>query len=197
MTVLLITLIILVYFIIETIYRDYFKYKRDNVREVNRIETFLEDNQSRILILSGDLAQNFQCRLCGCRNSDSNVISFSGKEYSHISRKRPHKFLKLTCRGCGLTDFFNMNQLWGPDGLDPLPIDQPLYSRFAAMADDYDCLTCENRSAVAKIVTARKKGLRHMLSPEPSELVCLCCKKCGWSSFFDVELTFKEEHSHA
>jgi predicted nucleic-acid-binding Zn-ribbon protein len=98
---------------------------------------------------------------------------------------------------CGKTEFYNLNQLWGPDGLDPLPIDQPLYFRFIMMADRFHCPHCPHQKAVAKIVTVRKKGFRHMLSTQPSELVTLCCTNCGWSSFFDVELVYKEEKSHA
>jgi predicted nucleic-acid-binding Zn-ribbon protein len=190
-------LLVLVYFIIETIYRDYFKYKKENLRAINQIEDFLEARRPQIKILAENLVRTFQCNLCNSNRLDTNVISFSGKEYSQISKKRPHKFLKISCTGCGITEFYNLNQLWGPDGLDPLPIDQPFYYQFIMMADNFHCPRCPHRKAVAKIITVRKKGVRHLLSPQPSEMVTLCCTNCGWSSFFDVELLHKEEKIHA
>lgn len=197
MEILAITLLILIYFIVETIYLDYFKYKKENQQTINKIEDFLELRKNDIQVLSEQLIKNYKCRLCHAEKMDTNVISFSGKEYSHISRKRPHKFLKATCMGCGSTQFFNMNLIWGPDGLDPLPIDQPIYHRFIAMTHPFPCAYCKEASAVAKIITVRKKGVRHMLSPEPSELVTLCCKICGWSKFFDVQAIKKLEKIHA
>ena len=92
---------------------------------------------------------------------------------------------------------FNLNQLWGPYGLDPLPLDRPIYHRFMKMGENFSCAHCHGGSAVAKMVTIRKKGFRHMIIPQPSELVTLCCKTCGWTKFFDIAVLSKEEKSHA
>ena len=197
MVVLILTLMILIYLIMETIYRDYFKYKKVNVHDVDIIENMLDQKRSDIRILSDRLSMQHSCKLCKGVRFDTNVISFTGKEYSQFSKKRPHKFLKVTCMDCGITNFYNLNRLWGPDGLDPLPIDDPIYERFLNMAEHFNCAYCAQTKAIAKIVTNRKKGFRHMLSPEPSELVCLCCKNCGWSMFHDLKLILTHRDSYA
>lgn len=197
MALLLFTLIILVYFIIETIYRDYFKYKRENVLTINKIEHFLEDKAVQIKELSEDLTKKFNCRLCSSSKLDTNVISISGKEYSHLSKKRPHKFLKATCMECGSSSFYNLNQIWGPDELDPLPLDKTIYQRFMGMADLFTCRECSSKQAISKIITARKRGFRHWFRSQPSEFICLSCKHCGLSYFFDTELMPKESKDYA
>lgn len=197
MVVLVLTLMILVYLIVETIYRDYFKYKKVNVHDVDIIEKMLNEKRSDIRVLSDRLSVNHTCKLCKGNRFDTNVISFSGKEYSQFSKKRPHKFLKVTCMDCGMTNFYNLNRLWGSDGLDPLPIDDPVYEQFLNFAERFTCGYCAQTKAVAKIVMSRKKGIRHMLSPEPSELVCLWCKNCGWSIFHDVKLILTYRDAHA
>jgi len=197
MVVLILTLLILIYLIMETIYRDYFKYKKVNVHDVDIIENMLEKKRSDIKVLSDRLSMQDPCKLCKGTQFDTNVVSFAGKEYSQFSKKRPHKFLKVTCMGCGITNFYNLNRLWGPDGVDPLPIDDPIYERFANMAENFRCAHCAQAKALAKIVTNRKKGLRHMLSPEPSELICLSCKNCGWAMFHDLKLILTHREIHA
>ena len=196
MIILVITLLILIYFIIETIYSDYFKYKRANLKEVDRIEDFVSTRHKEILELSSRLHSHFDCRICHSTRADCNVVSFSGKEYSQISKKRPHKFIKRTCMGCGISNFFNLNQMWSLDGFDPLPIDDPKYDFFTNLTQRHPCPDCKNEHTLSKILTVRKKGLRYRLRPQPSEIVCLSCSQCHFSFFYDAELA-RGHYTHA
>ena len=160
MEILLLTLVILIYFIVDTIYIDYFKYKSLNKRELDQIEDFLEKRTPQIQLFSSELDKVFCCNLCHSHRLDTNVVSIPGPEYSHISNKRPHKFLKNSCMSCGYSEYYNLNIMWGPDGLDPLPLDNPFYEKFRYMCDTFQCKKCLNKHAVAKTVTLKKKGFR-------------------------------------
>ncbi|MBI1882984.1 MAG: hypothetical protein HYS08_02125 [Chlamydiae bacterium] len=187
MEIMVLTLILLLYFVMEAIYRDYFSYREQNIIPLHKIEKFLEEKRPQIENICEHLSKNFQCPQCGFQDLATDIVSVSGKEYSQLSREKPHKFIKASCTHCGLTSFYNLNRRWGLDELDPLPLDEPVYEKFMDMADHFTCPECYGKKGFAKSVTIRKKDWRHLLGLTASEWVCLCCDHCGWSSFFDTE----------
>lgn len=192
MIILFVAIAIIIYLLVDIVYLDYFKYKKFAAETVEDIEAKLKNNAKRIKDQELIFRQNFQCRKCGKKTADTDILSLQSKEYSKISSKKPHKFLKATCKSCGFSNLYNLNLQLKSDNVDPLPPDMDKYGSYFELLENFTCPVCQANEGDLKSVFVKRRGISRLVNFQLNELLVLSCKKCFYSQFFDSE--FLIEH---
>ncbi|MFC1667928.1 zinc ribbon domain-containing protein [Chlamydiota bacterium] len=180
-------IIIIIYFIIDTLYLDYIEDKKDEEKSVKNIDASIISASKKIGLFKTRLLKRRVCSQCKNTIFDTDIICLDSKEVTLFSVK-PHKFLKITCKECGYTDLYNLNSYINQDIFDPLPLDEEKYGLFLYHSQTFSCLSCKATAYSVKSVFVKRRGVSRLINFQPNELIVVSCNTCFKSIFFNIEL---------
>jgi len=176
-----ISLLVLVYFLLDTLFIDYVKHKKTKKMILRDITSFLTKEKDFISNFMEQLSNNFQCHNCQEKKCVSDVIALGGIELGQSEISKPHKFILLTCQSCAKTDLFNLNSKFKNDHYDNI---RPNSLNNRKVLDDVKlkfCTHCRSQDMKAKKVRLNKPKFKNIFSPGYSIMNCISCMKCSYA----------------
>jgi hypothetical protein len=190
MVFLYICLIILIYFILEIVYRDFFKYKTGANFRAAEFHNIVEYSKNKIKDFSKIKAKEFKCDRCKNTFHIMDCVGLQNAGYEKEGNPVPFpcKFLKLSCKKCGFSHFYDLNILFFPEFVidNHLPKSGEMISPFKRT----HCLQCNSESTLERTLLSKRSGMQ--IFSHPRLLISRACRVCGRAYFFD--LTYLEEH---